>query len=178
LNRASQRESLAYRIYDIHRAEPNNIVKEPMPEAYGINRDMIPDDVNVLVGFFKDAAHYNWISSKGLYNIRVDSRSGSIPLTAKEITPRYILLHTHKDQNSDELWEVKGDGPKIYTKEKMIKEGYETENSYLVYEVKKADLSDFNYAKWDFKKLKKYQSNRQSAVPFSVSLSELMQVIV
>ena len=180
LNRASQRENLAYRVYDIHKDEPNNIVRERIPETYGINRDLIPSEINVLVGFFKEEVHYSWISKKGLYNIRVDSRHGSIPLTAKEITPRYILLHTKKDQSSDELWEVIGKGPKIYTKEKMNKEGYPypTENSYLIYEVKKADLSDFNNAKWNFKELSKYESYRQSAVPFSVSLAELMQVVV
>lgn len=66
INRASQREKIAYRTFDVYKNPPksDNVVKEPLPEPYDNNRDLIPDDTFVLVGFYKSEAHLNWIKEK------------------------------------------------------------------------------------------------------------------
>lgn len=177
LDRTSQRENIASKGYDIHKDPKDdlNILKEPMPE-YLNGIKLIPDDVFVLVGFYKDVEHYNWIGSKNLYNIRVDSRHGAIPLTIKELTAKYILLHTIGDVFSNELWEIKGEGVKVYSSEKMNSEGYVTENSYLIYQIERSSSEEFENISWNFKELKNYESRRQSAKPFVVTLADLMKV--
>jgi predicted component of viral defense system (DUF524 family) len=51
INRASQREKIAYRTFDIFKNPPekDNIVNDPLPEPFNINRDLIPDDTFVLL---------------------------------------------------------------------------------------------------------------------------------
>ncbi|MDT0686438.1 DUF2357 domain-containing protein [Autumnicola psychrophila] len=177
LNRASQRENLAYRIFDIHKNDPDE-VKEPLPEAYGKNRSYIPDTINVLVGFYKDNNHLEWIRNKKYYNIRIDDRAGAIPLTAAELSANYLLLHTSKDKNSGKLFKIKGDGPKVFSKERMAKEEYPKESSYLIFEIDEVAASEFQGVKWDFRKLSKFKTGRGAGIPFSVTLTELMKVIV
>ncbi|MFN3967265.1 nuclease domain-containing protein [Flavobacterium sp.] len=179
LDRASQRENISYRTHQIYQTnkDDSNLLHEPIPE-YLNGKKIIPDDTFVLVGFYKDEDHYNWVKRKNLYNIRIDTRHGAIPLTNKELTSKYILLHTTGDKFSKELWEVKGEGVRVFSNDKMKKEGYETENSYLIFEIEKSNSVEFENVSWDFKKLEQYESKRQSGKPFCVSLSELMQVVV
>ena len=48
INRASQPEKVAYRTFDIHKSRPesDNIMREPLPEPFNTNRDLIPDRIN------------------------------------------------------------------------------------------------------------------------------------
>ncbi|CAM4232022.1 DUF2357 domain-containing protein [Gillisia limnaea] len=177
LNRASQRENLAYRIFDIHRNPPEDI-KEPLPEAFGENRNFIPSEIHVLVGFYKDNQHLQWIESKNLYNIRIDDKVGAIPLTATELSAKYILLHTSGDKSSNKLYKIKGCGPRIFSREKMITEGYPKENSYLIFEIEEIKEEHFIDVNWSFRNLPGYRSGRQSGIPFCVTLTELMKVVI
>jgi len=63
INRASQRERMAYRTYDVYQNPPDtkNLLNDPLPEAYNSNRALIPDETYVLVGYYKSPAHYDWI---------------------------------------------------------------------------------------------------------------------
>ncbi|MBI9034966.1 MAG: DUF2357 domain-containing protein [Bacteroidales bacterium] len=181
INRASQRESLAYRVFDIHKNNKPNELKEAIPEAYGENRALIPDDTFVLVGYYNSEEQYKWITKKKLYNFRMGSGNGSLVLSKEVVDAKYLLLHTHNDESSDQLWEIVSKGPKVYSKEDLIKKGYPTEpkkSSYLLIEIEKVDIVEFNHAKWEFKKLAGFETGNQSAVPFAVSLSELMNVKV
>lgn len=75
INRASQREKIAYRTYEIYKNPPGseNVVKELLPEPYNTNRDLIPDDTFVLVGYYNSQEQYKWIQRTGLYNFRMGS---------------------------------------------------------------------------------------------------------
>ena len=57
------------------RPNKENEVNEALPETYGENRNLIPDDTFVLVGFYK-TENLDWIIKSGLYNARADSKKG------------------------------------------------------------------------------------------------------
>ncbi|MDD4578600.1 MAG: DUF2357 domain-containing protein, partial [Anaerolineaceae bacterium] len=87
INRASQRERLAFRTFDIHKNPPvqENEVKERLPEPYNANRDLIPDDTFILVGFYNSAEQYNWITANKMYNFRMGSGRGSLILDRETV---------------------------------------------------------------------------------------------
>lgn len=147
-----------------------------MPETYNLNRDLIPDDTFVLVGFYSSIGQYDWISKNQLYNFRMGSGIGSIVLNSNTVSAKYLLLHTSGDLNSGDLWKITSDGPKVFSKDDLIRKGYPSpsQENYLILEIEKVNSAEFKDVKWLFKDLKNYKSGRQSAIPFTASLSELM----
>jgi predicted component of viral defense system (DUF524 family) len=182
MNRTSQREKIAFRAYDIYKNPPNieNIIKEPIPENYGANRDLIPDETNILVGYYNSPEQYEWIKRSGLYNFRMGSGKGSLILDKETVGSKYLLLHTVGETSSGELWKIISSGPKVYSKNDMSKKGYPKSNDemqeyYLVIEIEKVNETEFENVKWDFKKLKNYKKGIASAFPFITTLAELMK---
>lgn len=177
INRTSQREKKAYQTYTIHKDPPNpeNEVRTLLPETYGINRGLIPDDTNVLIGFYRTQAQYDWIRSNSLYNFRMGTGVGSLVLDKETVSSKYLLLHTTGDKNSGELWKIISKGPKLFSKADLIKKGYPSpsHDSYLIFEIEPVSDTEFKDAKWDFRKLKNFTTGNQSGVPFTASLSEL-----
>lgn len=179
-NRASQREKIAFRTYDVYKNEPNkeNIVKEALPETYGVNRDLIPDDTFVLVGFYK-TEDLDWIIKSGLYNTRVDSKKGSLRLGPGEASAKYLLLHSCGETKTSCLLKITETGPQVFSKKTLIDKGYPSQPSheyYLVYNVREITDIELQNQKWDITKLDKYKEGRAS-LPFSVTMSELMMVV-
>ena len=54
LNRTSLREKLAYHTYSILSKNNSRSLREPLPEPYGKNRDLLPDETYVLIGYYKN----------------------------------------------------------------------------------------------------------------------------
>src|SRR5690554_2141877 len=181
LNRASQRERFAFRTYEVHKTPPesNNSVNELLPEPYNENRNLIPDDTFVLVGFYNTPEQYDWIKKNKLYNFRMNSRRGSIILDKETVSSKYLLLHTHGDKDSGDLWKIVSPGPRVYSKHKMEKLAYpkpkDKINDYLVIQIEKVTNIEFQNMRWNCRNLKNYKSHRVSAYPFTASLSELMR---
>jgi predicted component of viral defense system (DUF524 family) len=176
INRASQRERIAYKVYDIYKEEPNEL-KEVTPETLGKNRDLIPDDTYVLIGFYNSEEQYKWITENKLYNFRVGSGRGSLILDKETVDAKYLLLHTYNQESSTDIWRITSRGPKVFTKADLIKRGYESpsQDFYLVIEIEKVGENDFKGVSWQFTKLKKYTSYHGSALPFAASLTDLMK---
>lgn len=178
-NRSSQREKIAYRTYDIYKNHPDsdNFIKEPLPESYNINRDLIPDDTYVLVGFYKSPEQYGWIQKSGLYNFRMGSGTGSLVLDHRTVSSKYLLLHTNDDSDSGLLWKIVSRGPKVFSKEDLIAKGYPgpSSDNYLVIQIEPVTESEFLNVRWKFKELSNYSTGRASAFPFTASLTELMR---
>ncbi len=105
VNRASQREKIAFRTYDVYKNEDSNEVKELLPEPYGQNRNLIPDDTFVLVGFYKKG-NLDWIIENGLYNARAGSDRGSLRLGPGEAGAKYLLLHSDSETKTNLLINV------------------------------------------------------------------------
>ena len=179
INRASQREKIAYRTFDVYKNPPksDNVVKEPLPEPYDNNRDLIPDDTFVLVGFYKSEAHLNWIKEKKLYNFRMDNARGALVLTKESLSSKYLLLHTSEDKSSGELWKIIGEGFRVISQEALKKLNYPSpsQRNYMIVKIEKVTDPEFKDVTWDFKNLYNFSTGRASAFPFTTSLTELMK---
>ena len=176
INNASQRENLASKTYSIHKNDTPNIIKERIPE-YINGEKLIPDETHVLIGFYKTQEQYNWIK-KGKYNFRLGSGNGSLILDKETVSASYLLLHTHGDKSSGDIWKITSKGPKVYSKENLMKKGYPNpqEDFYLVIGIEQVDKTEFNNYEWEFKNLKNYNSGHASAKPYTASLTELLSV--
>ena len=109
----------------------------------------------------------------------MDSKRGSLQLGPGESAARYLLLHTEGETKTGKLFKIVKKGPKVYSRENLIKKGYPTEPSqpfYLVYEVDKSIEEEFHNRIWDITKLSGYKTGRGSVLPFSTTLAELMKV--
>tara|TARA_B110000211_G_scaffold168957_1_gene190589 strand:+ start:6761 stop:9046 length:2286 start_codon:yes stop_codon:yes gene_type:complete len=182
VNRASQRERIAFKTYDVYKNEPNkeNEVNEALPETYGENRNLIPDDTFVLVGFYK-TENLDWIIKSGLYNARADSKRGSLRLGPGEAGAKYLLLHSNGETKTSRLLKITETGPQVFSKKTLIDKGYPSEPSqdyYLVYKVEEISDVELQNQKWDITKLNKHKQGRGSALPFSVTMTDLMKVKV
>ena len=174
LNNASQRENIASKSYNIHKKENPSVINEPIPE-YINDQKLIPDETYVLVGFYNTQEQYDWIK-KGKYNFRMGSGNGSLILDKETVSASYLLLHTHGDKSTGDIWKITSKGPKVYSKENLIKKGYPnpTQDYYLVIDIEQVDKTEFNNCEWEFKNLKNYNSGHASAKPFTSTLTELI----
>jgi predicted component of viral defense system (DUF524 family) len=179
LNTASQRENIANKSHNIYKNNKPNEISEPIPE-YVDGKKIIPDETHVLIGFYNNEKQYEWISKKKMYNFRMGSGNGSLILDRETVSAKYLLLHTHGEKFSRDLWKIVSKGPRVYSKENLIKKGYPnpSQDSYLVIALEKANLSEFGDNKWDFRKLKNYNSGNASAKPFTATLTELVNAKV
>lgn len=180
LNRASQREKISLKTYQTYRDKNSNEVNEALPEAYGLNRNLLPDETFVLVGFYEDQDKFDWIQKMKLYNFRTGTDRGSLPLSSKETNARYLLLHSHGETKTSKLFKLTTKGPKIFSKDDLIKKKYPNPSGelYLVYEMENEIESEFKKQTWDITKLEGFKTGRGSGIPFSVSLTELMKVLI
>lgn len=182
VNRASQREKMAYRTYDVYKNKPlkENEVNDLLPETYGVNRNLIPDDTFVLVGFY-EKVNLKWILNSGLYNARAEDVRGSLRLGSEVAGARYLLLHTTGEIKTDRLFEITEAGPRVFSMQRLIEKGYPSElhhNHYLVYNIKKVTDKELMNQKWNITLLDKHKTGHASGLPFSVTLSELMKTKV
>jgi predicted component of viral defense system (DUF524 family) len=180
LNRTSQREKLAYRVYDIHQIKENKTFEEQLPEAFGSNRGLLPDDTYVLVGYYRNKEQFNWIEKENKYNFRMGGDNGALQLDSKTIGVKYLLLHTDKEQfiNLNYLRKIEGNGPSVFSKKELAeitsKYNYSPNHEfYLVYKLAEPE-PEFSKYIWDIEGIiKKYSANKYR--PFTISLSDLME---
>jgi len=181
VNRASQREKTANKIYNIHKDKPKkeDEVRDQLPE-YIENNKLIPDETFVLIAYYKSKEHLEWIN-KGLYNARTGKGRGALKLGTSEAGAKYILLHSENDSLSNKLYQTTESGPRILSSQELKDYGYPTEPSqdfYLVYNVEKVHNKEYVNRKWDITRLEGYKGGMGSPLPFSVTLTELMKVAI
>jgi len=179
LNRASQREKISARVYDTYKNQPTAL-NEALPEPMEGNRMLIPDDTYVLVAYYRKDK-FDWILKNKLYNARASSNRGSLRLGPGETGAKYLLLHTETELITDKLFKITEQGPRVFSKKNLIEKGYPTEPSqefYLVYKIDEIGEKVFMNRKWDISRLEKYKTGRGSTLPFAITLTELMNVVV
>lgn len=184
LNRTSQREKMAWHTYEIYRENKPIVVKEHYPEYIGENRGLFPDETTVLVGFYKNEAHLNWILKHQLYNVRTGTRRGSVKLDTALIGAKYLLLHTTGGLHTARLYRIVPGGPQLYSHCDLLKEHYPVsekanteEYFYLVYSIGEVEEPELRERTWDVSHLSRYEGGRKSARPFVVTLEELIKII-
>jgi hypothetical protein len=173
LDRTSDREKLSFYSYDTYKESHESMVMDNLPEPVGENRDFLPDKTSVIVAYYKDEEHLNWILTNHSYNMRAGASKGSMNLDADLINARYILLHD--SNNVHHLLKLKKSGPKIFTRAQLVKSGYpqyrtadgtideereqrESDNIYLVFSLYQNSNGD-NYIE---KELRDYTWNVNS----------------
>lgn len=183
LNRASQRERMSYHTYEIYNSEPS-VLCESMPEPYGSDRNLIPEETFVLLGSFRDENHLKWILGNKLYNTRTDTGNGSVRLKQEISSARYLLLH--KDDNQIML-RLGDKGPRVMSKERLstidANSYYKPSLPYyVVFDVaSNKPEKEFNDVRWNIGKMIKdgiIMGSHQSAAPEGVSLATLMKYVI
>lgn len=98
IDRASQREYTAVKIYDIHKEKKDdaNTLNEPMPEYVDSERRMklVPNETRLLIGYYKSEDHLMWVKDRMKYNGRIGNAKGAMSLTPDYIGAHYLVLHT------------------------------------------------------------------------------------
>jgi predicted component of viral defense system (DUF524 family) len=173
IDRASQREHTAIKVYDIHQKSKidSDTLNEPLPE-YISNKKLIPSETFVLVGYYKDRIHLSWIKDEGFYNVRY---SDKYELSTNEIGAQYLLLYSKDQTESTLFFKLKSNGAKVYTKSELKKDlKYKTTPSqemYLVYQLEKEYEKEFSNINIDLSKLDGLGENKR---PIAISLEKLM----
>jgi len=187
IDRASQREHTAIKVYDIHKDEKDdtNVLNEPMPEYLDSSKKekLIPDETFVLVGYCKNNLNIDWYKKEGKYNFRMDDDKGSLSLENNVVNAKYLLLRESGKDTANRVFKIKSKGPKVYKGTSLV--GYKTsdlKDYYLVIEIEKEESDDFNGASFNFKDLEKYKEIKSknnhvtaAGIPFAVTLTELMK---
>lgn len=180
VNRASQREKLAYRTFDTYKSPPNSndILNESIPEPYNENRDLIPNETFILIGYCKSEVHLDWIKNKLLYNFRMNNDRGALKLNQETLGAKYLLLHMDGDTSSSRIFKIHKPEYRVTSKKTLSRLHYPIprHESYLVVKLEQCSESEFENISWDFRKLNNYKPGRASAIPFTASLPELMKI--
>lgn len=176
-DRATARERQSYHVYEAQEAPPTYAVLHTLPEkAAGSPRRSPPlAETHVLIGWYKDKTHLDWVLKAGLYNFRMDVERGSLRLKREVSGAEYLLLHSQKGATSASLLRVAKEGPRVLSREALKAKGYPGEPSrpfYLVYDVTLAE--GFDGYEWDYRKLPERLQNRASAEPQTITLDALM----
>lgn len=118
LDRTSQRERISYYINNVYNT-PSKFVNEQLPEPIGENRDFLPDETWVVLGYVKNEKHLEWIRKTGLYNFRTGTQNGSIRLNRNFVSSRYILLHSQG--KSIEFIRLADEGPRVFKRSDLLR---------------------------------------------------------
>ena len=178
LDRTSQREKLSNEAYHIFK-EPksdSNILHERIPEYVDTDK-IFADETYVLVGFYKSKEQLKWILKNNLYNLRTGTDRGSLSLSEMNVSAKYLLLHGKNELETSKIFKLKPKGAKFFSQNDLIKKNYPEPKGelYIVYEIEKDASEDFENIKIDLRKLSQFETNRNSAIPFSVTLSEILK---
>jgi hypothetical protein len=141
-------------------------------------RPVPPAEHSVLVGWCESEHQLDWIRRTGLYNFRAGLRRGSIRLEPAIADARHLLLHGHGNKAWPGLWRIKKRGPRIFTAEELLRNGYpsspDPEVIYAVFDVEPDSF--YSGWKWDYAKLPGRKAGLASAEPFAVSLVSVLAV--
>lgn len=183
LDRTSQRERMSYYINNVYNT-PSKSVREKMPEPAGDNRDFLPDETWVVLGYVKNDKQLEWIRKTGLYNFRTGTQNGSVRLSRNLVSSRYILLHAHG--KSLELIRLADEGPRVFRRSDLLRMGYppsedeekKKDDIYIVYRLEH-ERTEPEWAQydWNISEVSSKKGN-QRAVPEPVKLSDLMKKVI
>lgn len=179
LDRTSQRERMSYYINNVYNS-PSKSVREEMPEPAGDNRDFLPDETWVVLGYVKNDKQLEWIRKTGLYNFRTGTQNGSIRLSRNLVSSRYLLLHAHGE--SIQFVRLADEGPRVFRRSDLLRMDYppsdneekKKDDIYIVYRLEPNNTEpEWVQYHWQISEVTDNKGNR-SAVPEPVKLSDLM----
>ena len=178
LDRTAQREKLSDETYHIFKEpkEDDNILHERIPE-YVDKEKVFADEVAVLIGFYKNEEHLQWILKNNLYNFRTGTDRGSLPLSDMHLHAKYLILHGKDELETDKIFKLTAKGPRIFSRNDLLKKGYPEPRGelYVVFQLERDASDDFEKIRIDLRRLTQFETYRNSAKPFSATLSEVLK---
>lgn len=78
-------------------------------------------DDRVIIGYYKDTEHLNWILEKKLYNVRAGRDRGSLDLSSDVCSAQYMLLYGKEGMFK---FRLKANNVRVWSKEELEKSGY------------------------------------------------------
>ena len=178
LDRTSQREKLSDETYHIFKEakDDDNVIHERIPE-YVDKEKAFADEVSVLIGFYKNEEHLQWILQHNLYNFRTGTDRGSLPLSEMHIHAKYLILHGKGELETDRIFKLTPKGAKIFSRNDLLRSGYPEPKGelYIVFEIERNASEDLDNIKIDLRRLPQFKTYRNSAKPFSATLSEVLK---
>ena len=183
LDRTSQRERMSYYINNVYNT-PSKRVREEMPEPTGENRNFLPDETWVVLGYVKNDKQLEWIRKTGLYNFRTGTQNGSVRLSRNLVSSRYLLLHAHGE--SIEFVRLADEGPRVFRRSDLLRMGYppsedeekKKDDIYIVYRLEPNRTEpEWAQYKWKISEITNNKGN-QMAIPEPIQLSVLMKKVI
>lgn len=190
MDRASERERMAYYQYDTYREDGKRFVLEKtLPEMLEGNR-LLPNETYVLLGYYRTEEQLEWIKKHHLYNFRAGFRNDSLHLEKEVVTARYILLH--HGSNKPIFMKMSKKGPIVCSRAELLSKGYpytkkadgtidekaeesKVHNVYLVFSLESPEAE---FAQYDWDAVKEViQKGRSSARPDWKNLTEIMSLL-
>jgi predicted component of viral defense system (DUF524 family) len=177
IDRSSQREYTALKVYDIHQSIKldSDTLDEPMPEYldHSKKEKLIPKETFVLVGYYKNDMHLSWIKEKLLYNVRYGNK---YDLSPNEIGAKYLLLYSKDQTESSLFFKLKNNGTRVYTnielKNDLKYKSTPTENMYLVYQLLEECEKEFLGLNIDLSKIQGLGAIKR---PIAISIEKLLK---
>jgi predicted component of viral defense system (DUF524 family) len=138
-----------------------------------------PADTRVLLGYVKDAEHRTWIERTGLYNLRADSRRGSVNLDSRELAASIVLLYG-EDSDLISFYRVI-DKPVLKARDAMLAIGYPRPRGTLYFclaiEPLEAEEASPRFSSASIRNLvEQHQQTPLVGMPIVVSWAELLQL--
>lgn len=120
LDRTSEREKLSFYQYDVYKEANPHMVMDKLPEPTGNNRNFLPDETHVLIGF---CAPYNkeFVTANYIYNVRTGDQKGALDLT-ELMKAQYALVWNQNGMQS--FHKINKRGFKIYSAQELVAKGY------------------------------------------------------
>ena len=178
--RASARERHSYHTYQVYRAEKtavpylSNLIHRIWPEQGENTRAMPPAEINVLVGFCKCAAHLDWVQQQKLFNVRTGTGTGSFRLSPEVSSAQYLLLCEAVGKACG-LFRITGNGPRIFSKDDLVKRSYPSPPSkdlYLVFDIEAA--IGFEQFQWNYAALPRMPLGHPAGWPYTTTLDKIL----
>lgn len=183
--RASAREQHGYHTYKIYQTEEyrrpylDNLLQRTWPEHEGNVRLPPPAEISVLVGSCENPAHLNWMFEKQLYDIQIKYGSEIFRLSPEVSSAKYLLLQETQG-NPHKLFEISGDGPRIFSKNDLLSTGYPLkpiQELYLIFDIELA--GGFEQYEWDYTHLSRHADHAHDNSfewPFVTTLDKVLDV--
>jgi hypothetical protein len=184
-DRTSARERQSYQTYTSYQAQGPQLAEDQralykvVAEKTGHQRHTPPADTAVLLGWYKDATHLQWIKNNGKYNFRLGNTAGALRLTPQIVGAQYLMLHGPDGAALPGLFRISqpDQGPSLVSNIELSALGYPTpptRPAYVVFNIEPA--VEFEGYGWSFRDLPNLPSNVNQGYPFATDLAALLQV--
>ena len=190
MDRASERERMAYYQHDTYREDGERFVLEKTLQEMIEGDKLLPNETYVLLGYYRSEEQLAWIKNNNVYNFRAGFRNGSLHLEKEVVTARYILLH--HGSNKPIFMKMSRKGPIVSTRAELLSKGYppykksdgtidekaeesKAHDVYLLFSLERPE-PEFSQYDWDVVKYA-LRKGRGSALPDWKSLTEIMSLL-